>query len=667
MRLASLAVVSCIFFASGQPVIAREFNSVEAAADVVTIQHNSLRAAVLQHITDRKSSADGVLAQWLDELGSLYASEFDEPLWVNFDGLTGAGKAVIAELSRADEWGLDPKAFTASIPVSIAKTPVEMGLAEVEISLAVLTYASHARGGRLDPTETSLWFERAKVEVNTAELLRALRDSDTPAEVLIAQHPTHPQFLLLREAYLRQKFPERYLNETAPTEAEPEPIRFSDGPRITRGQRHEQIPLLRARLEVPAANPEDEDLYDRELMNAVDRFMRTQGWRRKEVFDDKVRKALNEPKDTASKKPKPVSLEQILVNMEKWRWLPRDLGNLHIWNNLPSYTTQLIRDDEVLFSERIIIGKANTQSPVFSDQMSHVIFKPEWGVPSSIKIKTLLPNLAAGDLGVLERRGMRIQHEGRPISPARYNWAKTDIRSVPIVMGAGPSNPLGRVKFMFPNHHAVYMHDTPDKHLFNNSNRMYSHGCIRVRDPIRFAELILRETAGWTLEDVEAQLTRSAPENHRVDLPTPIPVHNVYFTVIAEPDGKLTTLSDIYGHDKRIAKALAGESLTVIAASDPARAQKREMERLAKSGASYAMAASEDYEFSDYYGYSGSGSSKKKGNSWGGGGFFLFSSGYDSEPSYYDEAPKRKKKAQQPKKGSHTWSLTPYAHGFGSD
>src|SRR5690606_2909837 len=127
-------------------------------------------------------------------------------------------------------------------------------------------------------------------------------------------------------------------------------------------------------------------------------------------------------------------------------------------------------------------------------------------------------------------------------------------------------------------------------------------------------------------------------------------------------DGKLTTLSDIYGHDKRIAKALAGESLTVIAASDPARAQKREMERLAKSGASYAMAASEDYEFSDYYGYSGSGSSKKKGNSWGGGGFFLFSSGYDSEPSYYDEAPKRKKKAQQPKKGSHTWSLTPYAH-----
>lgn len=665
MRLASLAVVSCILFASGQSVIAREFNSLEPVADVATVQHDALRAAVLQHITDRKPSADGVLSQWLDELGTLYAGEFEAPLWVSFDGLTAAGKAIIAELSRADEWGLDPKAFTGSIPASIAKTPVEMGLAEVEISLAALTYASHARGGRLDPTETSLWYEREKVEVNTAELLRALRDSDAPAEVLVAQHPTHPQFLLLREAYLKQKFPDRYLNAATLEKAEPEPEKFSNGPRVTRGQRNEQIPLLRARLEVPAENPEDEDLYDRELMNAVNRYMRTQGWRRKEVFDDKVRNALNEPKEKASKKPKSVSLEQILVNMEKWRWLPRDLGDLHIWNNLPAYTTELIRGDEVLFSERIIIGKADTQSPVFSDRMDHVIFKPEWGVPSSIKIKTLLPSLAAGDLSVLERRGMRIQHNGRPISPARYNWTKTDIRSIPVVMGAGPSNPLGRVKFMFPNHHAVYMHDTPDKHLFKNSSRMYSHGCIRVRDPIRFAELILREAAGWTPEDVEAQLARKAPENHRVDLPTPVPVHNVYFTVIADADGKLSTLSDIYGHDKRIAKALAGESLTAIAASDPARAQKREMERLAKSGAAYAMAANEDNEFSDYYGYGGG--NKKKGNSWGGGGgFYLFSSGYDSSPSY-DAPPKSKKKSQQPKKNSHTWSLNPYAHGFGSD
>lgn len=666
MRLASLAVVSCILFAGGQSVIAREFNAVEPAADVATVQQDALRAAVLQHITDRKPSADGVLSGWLDELGTLYAGEFDAPLWVSFDGLTAAGKAIIAELSRADEWGLDPEAFTGNIPVSIAKTPVEMGLAEVEISLAALTYARHARGGRLDPTETSLWFEREKVEVDTAELLRALRDSDAPAEVLVAQHPAHPQFLQLREAYLKQKFPDRYLNAAAFEKAEPEPEKFENGPRVTRGQRNEQIPLLRARLEVPAADPEDEDLYDRELMNAVNRYMRTQGWRRKEVFDDKVRNALNKPKDKTANKPKSVSLEQILVNMEKWRWLPRDLGNLHIWNNLPAYTTELIRDGEVLFSERIIIGKADTQSPVFSDRMDHVIFKPEWGVPSSIKIKTLLPSLAAGDLSVLERRGMRIQHNGRRISPARYDWTKTDIRSIPVVMGAGPSNPLGRVKFMFPNHHAVYMHDTPDKHLFNNSNRTYSHGCIRVRDPLQFAELILRETAGWTREDVEAQLTRNAPENHRVDLPTPVPVHNVYFTVIADEDGKLSTLSDIYGHDKRIAKALAGESLTTIAASDPARAQKREMERLAKSGASYAMAANEDNEFSDYYGYGGG--NKKKGNSWGGGGgFFLFSSGYDSPPSYYDAPPKSKKKPQQPKKSTHTWSLNPYAHGFGSD
>lgn len=655
MRLAILFVSSLILVASGQLADAREYGSVDPATDVLVAQQSDLKTSILREITDRKPRADETLTRWLDELGTLYATEFDAPLWVSYDGLTAGGKSVIAELKRADEWGLDPKAFTANIPASIAKSPDEMALAEVEITLAALTYAVQAQGGRLDPTELSLWYERAKVNVDAAALMRSMKAASDPATVLVAEQPQHPQFLLLRQAYLKRKFPERFASaEEKPIEAEPEPVKFSYGKRVTRGQRNEQIPQLRERLEVRAADPEDEDLYDQELVDAVTTFMRTQGWRRKTVFDDKVRKALNDPKDESSEKTETVSLERILVNMEKWRWLPRDLGDLHIWNNLPAYTTELVRGDKVLFSERIIVGKEDTQTPVFSDKMSHVIFKPEWGVPSSIKIKTLLPSLASGDYDILARRGMRIQHEGRPISPAHYNWAKTDIRSVPVVMGAGPSNPLGRVKFMFPNHHAVYMHDTPDKHLFDNSKRNFSHGCIRVRDPVRFAELLLHETAGWSPDDVASQLGRSAEENHRVDLPTPVPVHNVYFTVIAEEDGTLRTLKDVYGHDKRIAQALEGKSLSAIAASDPARAQKREMEQLAKSGAAYASAR-EDYEFYDYQGggYGGGGY---------GGGYFLFSS--NPGPSYGGPPPGAKPKK---KKSVHTWSLNPYQHGFNSD
>lgn len=185
---------------------------------------------------------------------------------------------------------------------------------------------------------------------------------------------------------------------------------------------------------------------------------------------------------------------------------------------------------------------------------------------------------------------MRIQFPDKVVSPAHYNWARTDIRSVPIVMGAGSSNPLGRVKFMFPNHHAVYMHDTPDKHLFKNSKRLFSHGCIRVRDPIRFAEVVLGESSNWSDSEIAAQLTRQAQENNRFDLEKTISVHNTYFTLVATEDGKLEKLPDIYGHDKRIKQALAGKSLKVIASSDPARIHKREIDRLAKSAPSYYMA-----------------------------------------------------------------------------
>jgi len=559
-------------------------------------------------------------------------------------------------VTRAEEWGLDPSAFTRNLPASVARTPEEMAIAEVEISLAALTYAQQARGGRLDPSELSLWFERAKVEVSAFDLMRAMRAGE-PAKVLTEQHPTHEQFHLLRQAYLKQKYPERF-TEPEPAQ-QPKPIDFVYGPRIKQGQRHEQVALLRERLNVPADEPEDQDLYDSDLAKAVRRFMRTQGWRNKSVFDNEVREALNAPQSERAAKPKKIPLELIVANMEKWRWLPRELGALHIWNNLPAYTTELRRDGQVLFSERIIIGKEDTQTPVFSDQMTHVIFKPEWGVPSSIKIKSLLPNLAAGDYSVLDRRGMRIQHEGREISPARYNWAKTDIRDVPIVMGAGPSNPLGRIKFMFPNHHAVYMHDTPDKHLFDNSQRSFSHGCIRVRNPVGFAEAILREAAGWPPEDVAAQLSRTAEENHRIDLATPIPVHNTYFTVIASADGKLTTQKDIYGHDKRIMHALEGRSLKAIAASDPARAQKSEMERLAKEGSSYAYAAEDDAFFS-YQGYSGGyrgGYGGYRVRQYNNEGYYSYSSG----ASYGSGSGSQYKQKSKPKK--HTWSLNPFAFG----
>lgn len=290
---------------------------------------------------------------------------------------------------------------------------------------------------------------------------------------------------------------------------------------------------------------------------------------------ERLRRAYLAARDGPKKVSRTVT-DRMRANLERWRWLPADLGERYVWNNIPAYETRVYDNGVNIFRERLIVGGARTQTPVFSDIIRFVVFQPDWGVPPSLKVKDLLPRLARGDTSVLDRRDMRIV--GR--SPATHDWSKVDIRQIPIVQNPGPSNPLGRMKFMFPNRHHVYMHDTPTKHLFARSSRALSNGCIRVRDPMRFAETLLAPDKGWSRSDLTRLVSRGAPQNNRVDLDTPVPVHNVYFTVVADEYGKLTTYGDVYGHDRRVSDALDGEALDKIAARDPALAHDREIERL---------------------------------------------------------------------------------------
>ncbi|MEL7048840.1 MAG: L,D-transpeptidase family protein, partial [Pseudomonadota bacterium] len=543
-----------------------------------------LRIAVLKEITQRRGRVrDKAIAKKLNELGTFYADPDHEPVWVRGGALTPAAGELMEELGRAKDWGLEASDYDVPSAYGALTTVADQARAELDLTLTALEYAFHANGGRFDPTDLSLWYDMRPKRPNASTLLRQLSRSNDAGGVLRSLHPTHPQFVALREAYLDIIKPGRAAtSKTKPAEPRVEDIYFAKGPAIRRGKRHPQIALLRKRLNVPAQSRGDETLYDREVMNAVNDFMRTQGWRKKYVFDRRVRAKLNALRNGGSKKPTRISKRSLLVNMEKWRWMPRQFGeDFHIWNNIPAFRTLVRNGDQIVHSERIIVGKTSTQTPVFNDTMTHIVFKPEWGVPSSIKIKSLLPRLAGGDYDVLRRRGMRISVNGRTVNPRSINWSKRDIRSIPIVQGAGSSNPLGRMKFMFPNKHAVYMHDTPKRHLFNTRTRTHSAGCIRVRDPQKLAEILTQETLGWTDADVAEMLARRAKSNQRVDLDRSIPVYNTYFTLVADADGKLRRYSDIYGHDKRIGQALDGKSVELIARNDPARIHNRKIARLA--------------------------------------------------------------------------------------
>ncbi len=540
----------------------------EAVEQVYATRH-ALIGPILAEIEKRGlSPSDDLAKSWLSELAGYYGAEGTTPLWIHADGYLPRGWEAVTAMQNAGDYGLDAADFPVPEILTNHPSEAEVVAAEVQVSLAVTRYAFYARGGRIDPTKLSLWLDqKPSAAVYASDVLRQIAARGDVSAALRSFHPQHPQFELLRRAYLAER-----------GGASTPPAAIPSGPVLKRGDRSADVPLIRSRLDVTSESGDD-TLVDRALLRAVRTFMSEQGYGRKRVIDDEVRSALSKPVTTGGTKKKAL-LEKYVANMERWRWLPAEFGALHIWNNLPEFETRVVRDGNVIHQERIVIGTAKTQTPVFSDQMSHVIFQPEWGVPESIKIRDLMPRLRGGDFSVLARRNMRISANGKEISPSRFNWSKVDARSVPIVQRSGPSNPLGQLKFIFPNAHDVYMHDTPSKSLFNSSERTFSHGCIRVRNPQRFAEVLLGQVDGWSPDDVQRQL--KIKDTRQVNLVNPIPVHNTYFTIVVGEDGTVRSLKDVYAHDRRVADALNGKSLQQIAAGDPAMALKRENERLKK-------------------------------------------------------------------------------------
>ena len=535
----------------------------------------ALRERISALLKETKSEAE---RDTLERINGVYAARRYAPLWVAGGAFSPKSDAAIAEIRRAGDWGLDPAAF--DLPrLAPGATPDTIAAAEVQLSRAVVKYAAHARGARVDPSQLSLWLDQRPRPVDVEALLPSLARGHRARRRAAPAASAASRLKRLREAYLALRAPGEKPRDVVP-----------EGPRILPGETHPHVAIVRRKLGV-ASPAEGAELYDDELAARLRSFVRQTTGRnqRKDVaIDDKVRALLNKPsKDERDSAP---TRQKILVNMERWRYLPDDLGAFHIWNNLPEFETRVVRDGAVMHQERLVIGKTNTQTPVFSDRMEFVVFNPDWGVPNSIKIKDLLPSLAAGDDSILDRYDMKIVANGKVTHASRIDWGRTDIREVSIVQNPGPSNPLGQLKFMFPNRHDVYMHDTPSKNLFASSVRTFSHGCIRVRNPRRLAEVIFAKDRNWTARDVSARL-QSRIENNRIELAQPIPVHNVYFTLVADEKGGLKSLPDVYGHDKRVGDALDGKSVEQIAAADPARRLAKEIAGLAQSGGTSARVA----------------------------------------------------------------------------
>lgn len=508
-----------------------------------------------------------------DAATAFYQARSDAPLWVSGNSFNSAAEAVIAEIKKADTWGLDASKYTLP-ELSNGATEADVAQAEAQLTLAALQYAREARGGRINPQVINTTFDQSPPVKEPGVVLGDVAKSADAAAYLRDLHPKNYQFLRLKKALadlrIKAKGPEPEVDEALL-------VKIPPGRVISPGANDPAVALLRKRLKVEGSE-ETENLYDEKLVEAVKEFQREAGEKPDGYVGRRTRAALNG--DAIDQPNFERDIQLVINNMERWRWLPQDLGEFYVWNNVPEFKARAIKEDKKVYEERIVVGLPSWKTPAFSARMRTVVFNPTWGVPDGIKMKELRPQLRrasgyggggglfgelfgggyGGASDVLRRHGLNVTYRGRSVNPNSVDWNSVDIRRFQFTQPPGPRNVLGKVKFLFNNKHDVYLHDTTAKHLFKKSRRAYSHGCMRLQDPDRFAELLLQEDKGWSSGQVQSRFAGGNLNEVKID--KNIWVHTTYFTTVVGDDGKLNKFADVYGYEGRMTEALSGKSMS---------------------------------------------------------------------------------------------------------
>lgn len=491
------------------------------------------------------AASPGVAAQE-QALAAFYAERGYAPVWVDAHGLDARAVAAITRIKAAAADGLNPDSFLTPDPDrSVGSTADDLARAELAVSRAALLYARQAQAGRILPRALS---PLATAEPPIPDPLAAMRTVAGAGDVAAALdnfNPPHAGFQALRSK-LAELTANRRAAETVPE--------VPAGAILRPGRIDPRVPLLRDRLKLSAAYTEE---YTPDLVAAVQAFQKSRGLRPNGVIGDQTVQALNDVR-----RGDPTA--DVIANMERWRWLPRDLGESNVFVNIPSYELRIFRNGMETYKSRVVVGKPTNQTPIFSNAIQFVIVNPFWNVPNSIAVKEMLPNLR-NDPGYLERQGIEVVRvDGRKaqvVSPWSIDWSSVSMNRLQFRQLPGERNALGRIKFMFPNEHAVYLHDTPSRSLFARDMRALSHGCVRVDNPLQFGEALLG-TEGMTAKKLGAMVGGS---EKRVGIRTPIPVHLAYFTVFVDSTGALHNLPDVYGYDRLVRRALGLEGIATAA------------------------------------------------------------------------------------------------------
>ena len=452
---------------------------------------------------------------------AFYEGHAFAPVWIDAHGLTPSGRNLAARLAHANADGLDLSAFSLPSPTFAESDPQRLAEADLTLSAAAVVYALQASGARIKPTSISPYVTARPTIADAAVTLNALVGDPDPGAALQALNPPQKGYRDLREELAQ-------LLETTPAAEEP----IAPGPILKIGMVDPRVPLIRAKLGLGSTADGLQAVYDARIASAVAAFQRSRGLAANGAWTEATSEALTGD-------PQIRREGAIRANMEMWRWQPRDMGEERIEVNVADYTLHLMRGEDEIHRARVIVGKPDTPTPVFSNSVKYILVNPIWRVPDSIIDKEMKPKLAK-DPDWLTNHGYKVTQSGD--------------RMV-VEQPPGEANALGRILFMFPNEHSVYLHDTPTRGLFATARRALSHGCVRVEQPMHLAEILLGGAAhGWSERRVESML---GTNERAIFLPAPVPIHLEYFTEFVDETGALREREDIYGLTAKVAATLS--------------------------------------------------------------------------------------------------------------
>jgi L,D-transpeptidase YcbB len=504
------------------------------ADSAVADQLRDLISGKLERIVARKPDREGVEA--------FYKARDFKPFMVADGALSTRGKAVIAFLGQVDTDGLNPADYPTP-DFTTATTPQALAEDEIKLVNSVLTYARHAQTGQIHFSRVGADIDFKPVAPEPADVLAKLAGASDVAVALDGYNPPQAEFKALKAklAELRKGTQ----TPKAEEEKKPDLVRIGEGKMLHVGMKDPRVVQLRKRLDV--SGDKTSQLYDQAVSDAVKTFQTEADIDVDGNLGPNTLRALNGEKKV-TRGPSANPIDTVIVNMERWRWFPRDLGNPHVIVNIPDYTLTLYNDNKVYWHTKIVVGKPGKATPLISAEMKFITVNPTWNVPPSIIEKEYLPALQQ-DPDALDRIGLKLTQDADG--------------TVHISQPPGAGNALGRIRFNFPNKFLVYQHDTPDKYLFAKDKRAYSHGCMRVLNPFTYGEKLL------SLVDpqghyTEAKLQSMLGNNEiNINFPKNIWVHLTYQTAFVDPDGRLQLREDIYGTDAKMLAILKGSERKV--------------------------------------------------------------------------------------------------------